>query len=118
MTNKVLKELDAGDIPMLYVFNKMDVCDQVLVADLEDTVYMSALRNKDVERLLEKVGEMLYKEYNTYRFSIPYEKSNLFASLKAEGSIQSFEQGEDGYQVEALLKSEEWNDVMRKLESK
>ncbi|MBQ9986917.1 MAG: GTPase HflX [Erysipelotrichales bacterium] len=118
VTNKVLKELDAGDIPMLYVFNKMDVCDQVLVANLEDTVYMSALKDQDIVKLLERVSEMLYKEYNTYRFTIPYEQSNLFALLKAEGSIQSFEQVEDGYQVEALLKSEEWNDVMRKLEGK
>lgn len=111
VTNKVLKELGVEDIPMIYVYNKMDVCEQVLIANQEDTVYMSALKDNDIEGLLSKIEEVLFSEFKTYTFEIPYEKTKLFASLKQQGCIQSFEETENGYAVVALLNDKQWNEV-------
>lgn len=111
VTNKVLKELGVEDIPMIYVYNKMDVCEQVLIANQEDTVYMSALKDNDIEGLLSKIEEVLFSEFKTYTFEIPYEKAKVFASLKQQGCIQSFEETESGYKVVALLNDKQYNEI-------
>ena len=110
VTNRVLKELGVEDIPMIYVYNKMDICEQVLIANQEDTVYMSALKG-NIDELLSKIEGVLYQDYKTYHFEIPYEKTSLFAYLKQQGCIQSFNETETGYQVEAFLNQKQWNEI-------
>lgn len=107
VTNRVLKELGAENIPMLYIFNKMDICDQVLVANQEQTIYMSA-KDGELTDLLQAVEEILFADYQIYQFVIPYEKTNVFAQLKEDGAIQSFTEEEEGYQVEAFLSKQQW----------
>lgn len=85
VTKDTLVKLGAGDIPVLYVYNKIDLCDRKIPerilsgvpGEKEDSVYLSARDLADLERLSEKIKELLYGEYVTEEFLFPYENGSL-----------------------------------------
>lgn len=85
VTKETLVKLGAGDIPVLYVYNKIDLCDRKMREQIpkelsfgkNDSIYLSARNTADIERLSEKIKEQLYGEYVTEEFLFPYEDGSL-----------------------------------------
>lgn len=115
VTNQVLRELGAEHIPMLYIYNKMDICEQVLVANQENTIYMSATKKENIPELLEKIEYLIFADYEVYQFEIPYEQTKLFSHLKELGAIQQFHETEMGYKVDAFLTKMQWETIKNQL---
>ncbi|WP_159459182.1 GTPase HflX [Helcococcus massiliensis] len=81
-TKDVLKEMKIEDKNILYVFNKMDlVKDFVDYNNYENEIYMSALDEKDIESLLDKIKNILYADYDYYKVLIPYSRYDDLISL-------------------------------------
>ncbi len=101
VTNKVLEEIGVKDIPMIYVFNKMDICETVLV-HREDCLFMSVLKDENLNPLIEMICSKLFNE-KTYTLFIPYASMATYSYLKDHSEILREEAGEEGYSLDVKL---------------
>ncbi len=96
VTEETLKELGAGDIPVIYVFNKVDqraehelgekadadctnaIGDSTMAKVFgKDRICMSARRMEDVELLASLIAERVYADRKEVEFLFPYDKGNV-----------------------------------------
>jgi GTP-binding protein HflX len=101
------EEQGTGGIPMLIVFNKMDLCtDQSMVKiwgaglsrkfSTEPPVFMSALDEAQVSDLRDRVMRYFERTMETYELLIPYEDGKTAAQLHELGRIESKKNMEKG----------------------
>ena len=81
VTKETLKELGAGDIPVIYVYNKADLCMADLPQIKENRIYMSAKRGDGMEALFDMILGNLYAENRKTAFLIPYDKGQIVSYL-------------------------------------
>jgi GTP-binding protein HflX len=58
VVNEVLKNIGAGKIPQILVYNKMDKIPSNSAVRNKDAVYISALKNEGIDKLKQKIAEM------------------------------------------------------------
>lgn len=97
VTAETLKELNAGDIPQIIVYNKIDKCtsDQQ-VRKRGNQIYMSASQGMGLEELIEMIKETVYAGRESVCFLIPYEKGNITSYLIENTEVLVQEYREDG----------------------
>ena len=97
VTAETLKELNAGDIPQIIVYNKIDKCtsDQQ-VRKRGNQIYMSASQGMGLEELIEMIKETVYAGRENVCFLIPYEKGNITSYLIDNNEVLEQEYREDG----------------------
>lgn len=98
VTQKTLRELEAGDIPQILVYNKADKCG--LEAELPqirgDQIYISAKGNRGIEELAEMIQSRVYADNQDCRFLIPYDKGAVVSRLMENASVLEREYTERG----------------------
>lgn len=74
VTEDTLKDLDAGDIPIIYVYNKADKCieEPLSVIRGEDKIYLSAKTGEGITELIGLIFQKLHEGYLNAEFLIPY----------------------------------------------
>lgn len=74
VTEETLKDLNVGDIPMIYVYNKADKCmaDALPIIRGEDKIYLSAKSGEGLPELIEMVFQKLHAGRLEAAFLIPY----------------------------------------------
>lgn len=78
-TNSVLKDMDLKGKKILYTFNKIDKNkDFRFYEDVEKEIYMSAYNDKDIERFVDKIQDIVFEEYNTHKVLLPYSDYDKF----------------------------------------
>lgn len=98
-TQETLKELGAGDIPMLIVFNKADkVQDQIAYprAGSEDRIYISAKDADSLELLVKRILDRIYADFVEIHLLIPYEKGSIASYFMEEAQVQAVKYEEKG----------------------
>lgn len=75
VTEETLTEIEAGDIPVLYVYNKADLCGIEQLPKLvgENKIYMSAKNRQGLEELSRMILERVYSRNVEVCFLFPYE---------------------------------------------
>lgn len=93
VTAETLKELDAGDIPMIYVYNKAEGCDAPIPNVKGNQIYMSAVDGRGIEELITLIQDTVYADNVNAAFCIPYEKGNIASYLLEHATVlkQSYE---------------------------
>ena len=87
-TFNILKELKIKDIPIINVFNKIDLKKNFLYKKdkvIGKTIYISAYCKEDIESLLNEIENSLEYQYVEMEFSISYDKQSLIKFLKDKG---------------------------------
>ena len=109
-----IRELEASDREVLYVFNKVDNTDNELALAAKDepvirenAIYMSAHKEGHVKSLIEFVLQKVYGEYIKAAFLFPYDKSNLVHVLKENSQDVTMEYLAEGTYVTALCGKKE-----------
>ncbi len=104
-----VKELEAADREIFYVFNKVDKADtDVSRAAMqkpvvrENAIYMSAHKEEHIRTLVQVLMEKLYQDYEKAEFLFPYEKSGLIHQLKENAQEVTMEYLTEGTKVSAL----------------
>lgn len=97
VTAETLKELNAGDIPQIIVYNKADKCH---MADLprvkENQIYMSASNGVGIEELVELIKSKIYATHREHTFLIPYDKGGIASYFMENATVLKQEYLEDG----------------------
>ena len=86
-TLSVLKELDALDIPMIYVYNKMDLVHQPIVHEQGICIDVSVKEKKRLDDLENMIIDILFKDYELIRVYIPYEEGHIFSEIEYQYEI-------------------------------
>lgn len=102
VTTDTLKELNAGDIPLVTVYNKAD---KRAMADLpvvkENQIYMAAGEGIGIEELVTLIKEKVYAGHVTREFLIPYDSGKVVSYLMENATILEQEYREDGVWIRA-----------------
>ncbi|HKM34101.1 MAG TPA: GTPase HflX [Lachnospiraceae bacterium] len=81
VTEDTLRELGAGEIPIVYVYNKSDLVGKQIPQVLENKIFMSAKTKEGIEQLVQMIISTLYTENQETTFLIPYDKGQIVSYL-------------------------------------
>ena len=104
VTNSVLKEIGADNIPILYAFNKIDKLDSYFFIDsiYENALRYSAKTKDSLDELCKKIEEMLFNGYHQISLVFDYDESKLLSMVNENAKVLSIKY-EDKIKVEALV---------------
>ena len=112
VTEKVLKELGAGEKPQIHVLNKIDRIDNGLYEKLEnsypESLMVSASSGNGINMLIERISETLDSSRTVVQLKLPSDRWDIRARLHKESTIIKEEfSGSDGILITAKLNKEE-----------
>jgi GTP-binding protein HflX len=103
----VLREIGAGDLPRLLVWNKADLADPDLlkarVAEVRGSVSVSALTGDGVPEVLAAIGDRLRSLARIVELVVPYDRGDVLAALHREGEVLVEVHAEGGTRVRARV---------------
>lgn len=106
VTEQTLKELEAGDIPMIYVYNKAENCGMEerhsmeclpLVKDRQ--IYMSAVNGIGINELADLIKGQIYADNDNCIFLIPYDNGKAASYLMEHATVLTQEYEEEGVRL-------------------
>lgn len=103
VTAETLRELGAETVPMIYVFNKADLCGMGELAAVQgdDRIYMSAKSQNGIDALLTLISGKLSGGYRDCRLLIPYKRGDIVSYLNDNAVVYAVEYKETGVYLEA-----------------
>ena len=105
VTNETLKQLGAGDIPMIYVYNKADKAinaPEELPHVSGMRITMSAAKRVGIQELLGLIEEQLAAHYQECDMVIPYRESALVPYFQKQGSVRALVYEEGGTRLHLI----------------
>lgn len=95
VTNETLKQIGAGEIPAIHVYNKADLTDMEIPCIRGGDIYISAGERTGVDELIKLIRKRIFKEYVECRMLIPYEQSKVAAYFNEHAHVKavSYESG-------------------------
>lgn len=102
VTENTLKELGAEKIPMIYAYNKADLCGMGEFATVQgdDRLYMSAKSRSGMETLITLIMGKLSPGYKDCEFMIPYKRGDIVSYLNDNAVVYHTEYHEEGIYME------------------
>lgn len=94
VTKQTLDELGAGNIPMIYVYNKADKAGmEALPKVTGHQIYMSAVNGVGIPELAELIKSKVYADHINCTFVIPYSKGGVASYFMENATVleQSYE---------------------------
>ncbi|GIU87357.1 MAG: GTPase HflX [Acidimicrobiia bacterium] len=103
----VLREIGAGDVPRLLVWNKADLADAEALARLTDahpgSVVVSAATGAGLTDLLAAIGDRLRSLGRVVEYLVPYERGDVLAAMHRAGEVLVEVHDDVGTRVRARL---------------
>jgi GTP-binding protein HflX len=119
VTKETLAEIGAGDIPVIYVFNKSDIVqkeqeeESQLVMEvprsMDDRAYICAKDTDSLEELISVIERKLAEGLSDYELLLPYSEGGILNSLTQAGKISSSEYLPEGIKIIARLTPGDYN---------
>ncbi|HWQ83271.1 MAG TPA: GTPase HflX [Anaerolineales bacterium] len=105
---QTLSEIEADHIPVLTVLNKMDqMSDPVQAAatveEYPNTVAISARTGFGIEKLLAKIGEVLFETYTPILVFLPFTEGGLISGFHELGQVEQAEDVRGGVRIKGRL---------------
>ena len=97
---------DAGDVPVLHVWNKADLVDPEIVEEslrAHDSVAVSAATGAGIDDLLHAIGDRLRARAGIVECFVPYDRADVLAALHRAGQVLVEVHDDDGTRVRARL---------------
>lgn len=105
---ETLVEIGAGDIPMITVFNKIDLLKDPegavsTLAEFSNTYPISALTGRGIEDLLAAIEIELFENFIEVDVKIPFREGHLISMFHENGQVLEISHGEDGAHLKGLI---------------
>lgn len=111
---KLLEQLEMDDIPVLYVYNKADMIEDVnFTAESYPSVVISARREEDTNYILREIEAFLQEEFTYYEAQIEPSRGDILARLRQETIMteQAFNEEARQYDVAGYTKPDGYWDT-------
>lgn len=101
VTKETLEEIGAGSIPMLYVYNKADLCGAGPIPRVvgEDKIYICAKTGQGLEELCGMILDRVYADYVQAEFLFPYDRGQVVSYLLENARVLEQEYLEEGIRL-------------------
>ncbi|MGY4651941.1 GTPase HflX [Mycobacterium sp. URHB0021] len=107
VVNEVISEQDSKPVPELLVVNKVDAADALALAQLRtalpDAVFVSAYTGEGLDRLQQRMAEMITPTDTMVDVTIPYDRGDLVNRVHADGRVDATEHTADGTRIKARV---------------
>ncbi|MBG0783806.1 MAG: GTPase HflX [Anaerolineaceae bacterium] len=105
---ETLVDIEAGDIPIITAFNKIDMLKdpESAVATLDEfpnTYPISAKTGQGIEELLEAIERELFEGYLELDVKIPFSEGQLISMFHESGQVIEVTHGENGAHIKGLI---------------
>lgn len=105
---ETLQDIEAGEIPTLTVYNKVDLLSESDLRELRQSadpgaLFISAKEGTGIETLKEEISRALYAGYTRVNVLLPYDQGQLVSLFHEKGHVLSVEHLENGIRVEGML---------------
>lgn len=110
VTNKVLAEIGAAGKEKIMAYNKIDLVGENSVIPFPgaDSIFISAKYGQNIDELLEKIKQNIFKDEVSARLLIPYAKGDVSSYLCEKAKVNVMEYREDGTYFEVELKAADY----------
>ena len=113
VTDKVLKEIGAGDKEKLIVFNKIDLMPEGqaahMISPTQDSIAVSAKTGYGIEELIEKIKGKIFGDRVHVKFLIPYDKGDISSYLCEKAEVYSMKYDENGTFLDVCVTNADYN---------
>jgi GTP-binding protein HflX len=107
VVNEVVADSDSKPAPELLVVNKIDAAQGLTLAQLRstlpDAVFVSARTGDGLDRLQQKMSEMIAPTDTMVDVTIPYDRGDLVNRVHADGRVDATEHTPDGTRIKARV---------------
>ena len=118
--DKALDDIDIGDKKILYVFNKIDkIENETLILGYkkrEEKIYISAKNDADIEKLKEKIVEVIKDDYIKVLMKIPYHDGKILDYIMTNYDIDKKDYDENSSILEFDISKKDYNKYERYIE--
>ncbi len=105
--NEVIAERNVAPAPELLVVNKIDAASDLVLAQLRralpDAVFVSARTGDGLERLQQRMAELITPTDTVVDVTIPYERGDLVNRVHADGRVDATEHTPEGTRIKARV---------------
>jgi GTP-binding protein HflX len=108
--NKVIKEIGADDIPLILIYNKVDLCEESAgISDLTPDdqqryqIQLSAQTGEGVELVNEALTQILAEEHLEYELTMSYDQAKLHSVVHQKFTVLSEQETDQGWSLSVLL---------------
>lgn len=98
VTNQTLKDLGADKIPVVYVYNKIDLSSGLMkeIQVRKPAVFVSAKTGQGLDHLEDTIKEQLFGHYERVALNIPYDQGHLLSYFHEHANVETIHYEEDG----------------------
>ncbi|MBQ8292556.1 MAG: GTPase HflX [Bacilli bacterium] len=100
-TREVLRELNALDIPSIFVFNKVDLIKEprFITSVYPDALMISSITKQGYEELIKEIETHLFPKEYVVTYKLPYNLGNIYNNLKEKATVLHTTYENDGIMV-------------------
>ena len=118
--DKALDDIDIGDKKILYVFNKIDKIENETLLlgykNKDEKIYISAKNEEDIEKLKEKIVEVIKDDYIKVSMKIPYNDGKILDYIMTNYDIDKKDYDENSSILEFDISKKDYNKYERYIE--
>jgi len=105
---ETLEEIGASEIPILTVYNKIDLMEPEELEELKkiaepNSVMISALSGEGLSELAEGLAAGLYQTFVHVKVKLPYGEGRLVSLMHEKGHVRDIQHLEDGILIDGML---------------
>jgi len=104
--NATLAEIDAHQIPVITVLNKVDRLSpdqRVIPEDLADALPVSALKGEGLPELISTIESNLFETFIPITVHLPYQQGRLISLFHDQGQVERVEHGRGGVTIKGQI---------------
>lgn len=107
---QVFSDVEAGDVPELLVFNKIDAAPRDVLDGLRarypGAVFVSAHTAAGIDQLREAIGHRIPRPDISINVLIPYDRGDLVSKVYSTGEVHAVRHDETGTHLQALVRQQ------------
>ncbi|MBR3706185.1 MAG: GTPase HflX [Firmicutes bacterium] len=111
VTNKVLKEIGAGDKEKIMAFNKIDLIEDpgmIVPVQGADNICISAKQDINIDQLIELIKSKIFKDHVRARLLVPYTRGDISSYLCEKAKVNAMDYRENGTYFDVELKTADY----------